>query len=431
MENKFIFSVWEGETKVGYLCRYEPCRYEFRYDTDYIEKGGHELCVTMPLSAKTYEHNTLHPFFANFVSEGWLEEIQKIYTGGRVSPLTHSADVIAQYGRNCIGAFSIIPGQHFSPHPEDVFSEFERAALEQNALMPGVHPKVLAIEGQDAVFQIADGGRDGTHIAKLQRPERIFRNILHNEYLATRVVAALLPEDRVCDVKLGRLKDYESEALFIRRFDRDERGGKIPFYEFNQLLGKAPEEKYDGSYRQMADFIAEHASSAKQNGIKTDLGDLRVLFRRIAVDMLIGNTDAHLKNFALMKAGNVYRLTPNYDLLSSAMYADFKQVALEVGGKKLYNIGQLDAKRVIGLADEFRLSREELQEDVAMIEKNLPKAFEVIDAYKNVSPETADHFRKFMQARWNGAFKTIKTALKNPPKNILQQTRGRILRPKP
>lgn len=111
------------------------------------------------------------------------------------------------------------------------------------------------------------------------------------------------------------------------------------------------------------------------------------------------------------------------------MYADFKQIALEIGGKKIYNIGQVDAKRIIGLADEFRLSRESLVEDIDMLERHLPAAYKVLDNYRQRSPDVVRHIQRFMKARWNGAFATIRTTLKNPPKNLLHQTKKKTLTP--
>lgn len=437
MIKPFLFDVWECGHRIGTISRHHGHHYDFVYDPEYIELGGHELCATMPISNKVYASDGLHPFFKNYISEGWLEEVQKTYTGGMISPETQSADMIAYFGQNCIGGISFRPCQPFSPEPADVLTDLEIQIANKKSMLPGAHPKVLAVEVEKGKFRIPREDERSTHIAKLPRSEKKLQTLLYNEYLTTLVVAALLPDDPVCEMEFGKLKGVEQDVLFIKRFDRGSNGEKIPFYEFNQLLGKTPDEKYDGSYRQMADYIAEHAVEGGKGGITCDRADLRVLFRRIAISVLVGNSDAHLKNFALMAEGDKMRLTPNYDLVSVSMYAGYKDVALEVGdksdwngvalelgGKRVFIINRVDAKRIIGLADEYRLSRPELLEDVRMIEKNLAAAYKVLDEHQDKAPAVADYIRRFLKARWNNAFAPVEKVLKNPPTNLLYKKRA-------
>lgn len=309
MTRSFLFDVWECDRRIGTLSRSDSHDYDFDYDPLYLAQGGHELCVTMPALPSTYTSKGLHPFFKNTISEGWLEEVQKTFAGGQISPETQLADLIAYYGKNCIGGLSFTLRQHFSPEPRDILSDFESKIANKKAMLPGAHPKALVTQDADGAFHIANNDERSTHIAKLPRSEKLFQSMLNNEFLTTQIVAALLPEDKVCDLSIVRLEEIDQDALLIKRFDRTPEGNKMPFYEFNQLLGKDPEEKYDGSYRQMADYIAQHARSYGNGGLLCDTKDLRILFRRIAVAILVGNTDAHLKNFALFKTSGLRPIT--------------------------------------------------------------------------------------------------------------------------
>ena len=153
------------------------------------------------------------------------------------------------------------------------------------------------------------------------------------------------------------------------------------------------------------------------------LGDVRKLFRRVLVDLLIGNTDAHFKNFALAKQNGLFRLTPNYDKVSCVMFSEnrherYVSVALDVGGKKVRNIGEVDSKRLILMAYEFQLTPDELVADVRAIKDRLVTLDPVIDAASKVDLVSAKHLRDCVRKRWNGAFDQIEGALvKSKPKN--------------
>lgn len=79
--------------------------YSFSYDEAYLAlPEARPISLTMPLSAKAYTSNTLHPFFDGLIPEGWLLDIAqknwKIDSRDRMSLLLACC-------RNCIGAVSI------------------------------------------------------------------------------------------------------------------------------------------------------------------------------------------------------------------------------------------------------------------------------------------------------------------------------------
>lgn len=58
------------------------------------------------------------------------------------------------------------------------------------------------------------------------------------------------------------------------------------------------------------------------------------LYRRILACLLVGNTDAHFKNFAMLHTRDGLRLTPSYDLVAANRYNQFQEIALSIGGAK-------------------------------------------------------------------------------------------------
>lgn len=440
MEESISFKVVENEVLIGRLTRFSDATYVFEYNDDYVKKGGHELCVTMPMDRGPIKTFEIHPFFQNYVSEGWLKKVQEQNLETNISPRTKTSDLIVRFGL-CFGALQVLPEQeleHAGHHhyrlvvEENHWSIAQKINSAEPAMIPGAQPKVLVVEtAEQGVFRLAAEFQTSTHIAKLTHEKASMRGILENELLATKLVKVLLPEDEVCDVRLGVVEGVKDKALLIKRFDRDEKGQRTPFYEFSQLLSKSLDQKYDGCYSEMADFIYERSGPEGKNGIRCDIRDARRLFRRVLVDVLIGNTDAHFKNFAMKKEGGKFRLTPNYDLVSSAMFGDgkkdkFLSVALEVGGKRILNISQLEAKRIIVMAYQFQITPQELIEDVKDLKSRMPEAFKLVHDFADVSKENAKHFESFLRKRWNGTFEHVEAVLtKNRPQNTFKHKKSR------
>jgi len=108
-------------------------------------------------------------------------------------------------------------------------------------------------------------------------------------------------------------------AYIVRRFDRSaETGGKLHQEDFCQLSGRSaetggPHYKYDSSYEEVGELLYRYCPAARIAALK--------LFRLIVFNYLIGNGDAHLKNFSLLESrdGDML-LSPAYDLLNTSLH---------------------------------------------------------------------------------------------------------------
>jgi len=94
------------------------------------------------------------------------------------------------------------------------------------------------------------------------------------------------------------------DVILISRFDR-RKGRRIPFLSALGALGALDNEVH--SYLEIADALRYQAAAARE--------DLAALWRRIVFNVLISNTDDHLRNHAFLYAGpRGWRLAPAYDL---------------------------------------------------------------------------------------------------------------------
>lgn len=184
----------------------------------------------------------------------------------------------------------------------------------------GVQPKLSVAVGKDKK-RLAVAPVGGTHILK-PTPE-IFPFLSENENLCMNLSREMQIETPPHG--LVTMAD-DRRAYLVKRFDRDAKGGKIPVEDFAQLLEKT--DKYDGSIEQIGKFV-------KKNSCMPFI-DTQKLFVRALFFFLIGNGDAHLKNFSMIRRPAGYRLADAYDIVSSrlVMPSESDDMALTINGRK-------------------------------------------------------------------------------------------------
>lgn len=116
-------------------------------------------------------------------------------------------------------------------------------------------------------------------------------------------------------------------AYITRRFDR-QNGQKIAVEDFCQLTKTLTEHKYRGSVEKIGKLVRQFTTNKGY--------EQQRLFELILFCYLTGNTDMHLKNYALIEnALGQYELSPAYDLLSTLLVlSDEEESALTINGKK-------------------------------------------------------------------------------------------------
>ena len=193
-----------------------------------------------------------------------------------------------------------------------------------------------------------------------------------------------------------------STAFAVHSVERSPSGAKRHFEEFNQLLGKrSGDDKYDASYDDMAAFIRNTPGCAPADAWR--------LFRRILVCLLTGNTDAHLKNFAMFHTPDGLRLTPAYDLVAAALYPEQRQLALAIGPASNLVLEQVRPKHIVALSEAFGLDAAILVDVVQALERRREAAKKAVaEAAKRIGQEAlGNQLAQFVEKRWNGSFKSI------------------------
>ena len=183
----------------------------------------------------------------------------------------------------------------------------------------GVQPKltVKLDKKQNMLISVTEGGE---FILKPQTSA--FGHIPENEQCCMDIAQELNIE--VPPHCLIPLKDM-SLAYVVKRFDR-EKGTKIHQEDFAQILEE--NDKYKGSVEQIGRKLKEISSAPGY--------DAQLLFERVMLNFILGNGDAHLKNYSISYKGDDRRLSPAYDIVCSrlAIPEEKEESAININGKK-------------------------------------------------------------------------------------------------
>ncbi len=199
--------------------------------------------------------------------------------------------------------------------------EQRRTAVSREARISisGVQPKLSAqLSVKKGTFEVTAQG--GHFILKPQLRE--YPEVPQNESLTMKMAAA-------CGIEVplsGMVWAVDGSLLyFVKRFDRVG-SGKLAVEDFTQLLAVRRGDKYGLTVESMIaalDFCT-FPVLAKQ-----------AFFKRVLFNYLVGNEDAHLKNWSLLtKRDGVVELSPAYDLLNTAILTNSgKEAALMLRGR--------------------------------------------------------------------------------------------------
>ncbi|KAF3981050.1 MAG: type II toxin-antitoxin system HipA family toxin [Methylococcales symbiont of Hymedesmia sp. n. MRB-2018] len=281
------------------------------------------VSLTMPVRAKSYagEFGKLPPIFEMHLPEGYLLAIIKKHFA-KITP-TDDFGLLKLLSKNIQGRVSydnadtsksITLNDLLHPSSGNLFNELlSKFAL--TSALSGVQPKVMAKVKDKAALALQD------YIVKAWGDD--YPNLAINEYYCMQVMqgaGVVTPEFHLSD----------DNALFInKRFDIDVDGKFLGFEDMCVLQAYSKDDKYESSYEKVAKTIKTFVSPSNK---KQSLIDF---FKMMVINTLIGNGDAHLKNFGLIYEGaNNIKIAPAFDVVCTTIYIKNDIPALLMFGSK-------------------------------------------------------------------------------------------------
>lgn len=288
----------------------------------------------------------LHPILSNLLPEGALREliaqVLKVH-------IDNKFQIFSYLGQDLPGALVAtpmdpgdVPISVLSTHGRARAIKFNGDDTENKFSLAGVQMK-FSMKEKDGRYNLNKNGELGDWIIKT--PSTKHRNVPLNEYIAMSLAnlsGVDIPEIKLVELdKIDNLPQInlpdEKFAYAIKRFDRKE-NTRIHMEDFAQVLVKYPHEKYNSaSYQQVAKVIYEYSGDG--------LEDTQQFARRLLVNILLANGDAHLKNWSLLYQDQVTpRLSPEYDIVTTKVYInEEKKYALNLGKTKEWYSVSMDS----------------------------------------------------------------------------------------
>lgn len=341
-----VLDVFLHSDRVGRLRRLPGGHLAFDYEPAWLEAGGVPVSLSLPLREAPFDDKECRPFFAGLLPEGdFLKAIARAF---HVSA-DNSFDVLAEIGGECAGAVSLVaegsdPPSIAAPDPDWLT---ERGLAKLLTELPSRPLLVGAGDDDDGVRLSLAGARDklplliedgrvgitrghppSTHIVKT--PIVSVQEMVANEAYCMALARVVGLQTAVATpIGLGQ------EGLLVERYDRFRSGESIRRLhqeDFCQATGVDSADKYEAAggpgVALCAELIRRHAAGPG--------ADLLRFLDALLFNLLIGNADAHAKNYSLLLEGpGAPRLAPLYDLLSTRVYGRRfgRKMAMKYGGE--------------------------------------------------------------------------------------------------
>lgn len=315
----------------------------FAYTPDWLEDAAAPpLSFSLPKRTEAFGRRECQPFFGGMLpEEGQRSAIARalgVSAGNEFRLLEHLGGEVA-------GALMLLPEGEVPPLPSggepDVLDDERLLQLLQRLpirpmlagegglrlSLAGAQSKLPVLLAGDHIALPAPG-QPTSHI--LKPPIASFEGTTENEYYCMSLARAIGLD--VASVAIRTVADRS--FLLIERYDRARDAGgqlvRLHQEDFAQALGVPSQRKYASeggpTFRDIFALVREAATRPARDLLK--LADAAVF------NLIIGNADAHAKNFSLLHAGGMVRLAPLYDLLSTVAYPDLSpKLAMKIANK--------------------------------------------------------------------------------------------------
>jgi len=390
--------VWLFDQPVGTLSLVGG-RLSFQYRPDWLaQPNAMVLSQSLPLGSAPFDDHQCRAFFAGLLPEGNLRRL--IAQQCQVSSQNDFA-LLGAIGGECAGAITFLPAGRSVITAEQAGVEWldERQLmnlleeLPRRPMLAGRDGIRLSLAGaQDKLPVVFDGERIGlpkggqpsTHILK-PAIAAVEGSVINEGFCLAlaRAMGMLTAEAQIFNAN-------NRQVLLVARYDRRAGLGgqpeRIHQEDFCQALGVVPEMKYQNEGG--PDFKASFDLLRKAT--RPSAPQVLRLLDAVVFNALVGNHDAHAKNFCLLHAGTSRAepptLAPLYDMLSTAVYDHLTpKMAMKLGNK--YKFSEVQARHWDQFAQIAGLSKAQTKKRVLRMAQDLPGAARQLHAL----PPYSDH----------------------------------------
>lgn len=317
-------NAWINDELIGTLHE-DNGLWAFGYSGQWLARPDrYALCPGLPLLEGLQRDGATHRpaqwYFDNLLPE---EGQRTLLAGSARLDANDAFGLLAHYGAESAGSVTLLPADvtqkagPLHPLPDDALSHriqrMPHIPLTHEARkrmsLAGAQHKLAVIFDHDNLYE-PEGGTASTHILKPDHPDLAYAHSVINEWFVMTLASRL--KLRVPTV----WRRYVPEPTYlIQRFDREhaQHGwARLHSIDACQLLGLDRTYKYSAGSVEQLSRLAEACQAPALARSQ--------LFHWLVFNVLVGNTDAHLKNLSFLVSADGIRLAPFYDLLCTAVY---------------------------------------------------------------------------------------------------------------
>jgi len=376
-------SVYLNEQKAGTLSDLGNAQVSFEYYPSYLELGGMALSTSLPLSTTPFTDAQARPFFSGLLPDD--QQLEGLAQHLKISR-RNVFKLLSEVGGECAGAVSLFASEPLALEtnikPQSPLSDDEllqRLNTSKHRPLLGADDSVrLSLAGaQSKLAVVINGGKTllstpssaSTHIIK--PASNSIEGLVENEFICMSLANTVGVD--VPDIELRHIGDQR--AYQIQRYDRAKSQGiikRVHQEDFCQALGIVPENKYQAEGGPSLDDCIKLIQRVSSRPAV----DYQKLLERIVFNYLIGNNDAHAKNFSLIYSNGQCRLAPAYDLVCTEVYPELNaNMAMKIGGRKSAN--DLQRRHWLRLVPDMETSKRSFRTLIIKLCRDVELALEV------------------------------------------------------
>ncbi len=412
--------------------------WSFRYADEWLTNPhGFALSPHLPLQVQPHVDGGsirhVQWYFDNLLPE---EGQRTLLANDAQVDVADALGLLAFYGAESAGSLTLLVSEMSEQNegglktlPDDVISarihnlpsvSLTQAALKRMSLAGAQH-KLAVVMNNKQLFE-PYGAQPSTHILKPDHPDDAYPHSVANEWFTVRLARRLgLQVPNV-------YRRYVPEPVYlIERFDRFKDGGswqRRHVIDACQLLGLSHSYKYaQGTVEALARLAQKCRSSAVSRAR---------LYQWLIFNVLVGNSDAHLKNLSFLVSHNGIELAPHYDLLSVACYetrAFYQeeswptQTALAWPILNASRFNELDAHTLLAAGQTLGLSLATARRLLQVMQKKVLS--EAVKLYDEVLTENEIlvRTRPRLKATFAGENRVLRTIIHTVIKDMTEQIR--------
>lgn len=386
MKNNLLY-VYLNDQLTGILEKDDNGGINFTYNPS----AKQSLSLSLPLDKKTYLNNECKGFFNGLLPES---EFVRVAIGRKynINP-KNDFSILEAIGYDCAGAVAFLKEENPNLKKEHEIkgkilteSELEKYILElpkkplalgsdKRLSLAGAQEKTAIIKIEDKIA-LPDDETPSTHILKPAMPD--LKETIENEFICLKSAQKMgirVPEVEICQAN-------NTKYFLIERYDRIQNNNiiqRVHQEDFCQAKNIVSAYKYqsDGGidFKQCFEILRKTDRPAVS---------IKQFIEIMIFNYLIGNNDAHGKNFSILHKENCdIEFAPTYDILCTQAYSELsKKMAMKIGG--YYEPEKIYPRHFEKFANDVEISYTQLNKIIKNQCEKLPQiVIEVANSFEN------------------------------------------------